>query len=216
MGDTIRFAVTSGRDGRPDGAPPDDVVAAVAARVRALPARRGATLVAVDGPSGSGKTTFARRLAAALGGPAGAEVPVVHVEDLYPGWDGLDAVVPRLVVGVLAPLAAGAAGRYRRWDWAADADGEPVVVPAAPLLVVEGAGAAARAAAPHLAFVVWLDGPAGWRRERALARDGATYAPHWVRWAAQERVHFAREGTRDRADVVLVADDATAGQAPRP
>jgi hypothetical protein len=191
MGETFRF--------RADEGVPDDVVADVAARARAA-VRDGAPVVAVDGPSGAGKTTLAGRLAAALGA-----VPVVHVEDLYPGWDGLDAVVPRLVAGVLAPLAAGRDGRFRRWDWAAGADGEPVTVPAGPLLVVEGAGAAARAAAPYLAFVVWLDGPPAWRRERALARDGDTYAPHWERWAAQERVHFAREGTRGRADVVLEA-----------
>lgn len=225
MGETIRFPVAPGGAGRAGGGPPDGVVAVLAARVRALPARAGATLVAVDGPSGSGKTTLAGRLAAALGDDAAGDdaagdprgtVPVVHVEDLYPGWDGLDAVVPRLVDGVLAPLAAGRAGRYRRWDWGADTDGGPVDVPAVPLLVVEGAGAAARAAAPYLALVVWLDGPPAWRRRRALARDGATYAPHWQRWAAQERAHFAREGTRGRADVVLEADDAPSGPAGPP
>ena len=193
MGETIRFRAADGV--------PDAVVADLAARVRALPGRAGATVVAVDGPSGSGKTTLAARLADALG-----SVPVVHLDDLYPGWDGLDAVVPRLVDGVLAPLAAGRDGAYRRWDWAACEDGAAVPVPAVPLLVVEGAGAASRAAAPHLAVVVWLDGPPEWRRRRALARDGATYAPHWQRWAAQEQVHFAREGTRARADVALEAE----------
>ena len=48
------------------------------------------------------------------------------------------------------------------------------------------------------------------RRRRALDRDGETYAPHWERWAAQERVTFARERTRARADLVLVTDRALA------
>ena len=39
---------------------------------------------------------------------------------------------------------------------------------------------------------LWLDCPDALRRERALARDGDTFAPHWERWAAQERAHFGR------------------------
>ncbi|WP_198954598.1 uridine kinase [Kineosporia sp. R_H_3] len=176
-------------------------VAAVRALVAALPTTAAPVVVGVDGPSGAGKTTFADLLARGLG--EGTAVPVVHLDDLYPGWDGLDAVVPRLVDGVLAPLASGRPAGYRRWDWAAGTDGAAVAVPAAPLLVVEGAGCGARACAPYLSLLVWLDGPPAWRRERALARDGATYAPYWERWAAQERAHFAREGTRARADLVL-------------
>ncbi|WP_198950806.1 hypothetical protein [Kineosporia sp. A_224] len=179
-------------------------VAAVRALVAALPPTAAPVVVGVDGPSGAGKTTFADLLARGLRGPdGGPAVPVVHLDDLYPGWDGLDAAVPRLVDGVLAPLASGRPAGYRRWDWAAGADGATVAVPAAPLLVVEGAGCGAVACAPYLSLLVWLDGPPAWRRERALARDGATYGPHWERWAAQERAHFAREGTRPRADLVL-------------
>jgi hypothetical protein len=36
-----------------------------------------------------------------------------------------------------------------------------------------------------------------------MERDGATYAPHWARWAAQERAHFAADRTRERADVAF-------------
>jgi cytidylate kinase len=38
---------------------------------------------------------------------------------------------------------------------------------------------------------VWLEAPATVRKERALARDGDTYAPHWDRWAAQEDAVYA-------------------------
>ncbi len=190
----------------PDDGPDDGEVDALAARVRALPPSAGSSrVVAVDGPSGSGKTTVADRLAAALGG-----APVVHLDDLYPGWDGLDGVVPRLVDGVLRPLAEGRPAAYRRWDWAARTDGPLVPVPAAPVLVVEGAGCGARACAPYLALLAWVDGPPAWRRRRALDRDGAMYAPHWNRWAAQERAHFARERTADRADVRLCSTGAAA------
>ena len=48
---------------------------------------------------------------------------VVHMDDLYDGWDGL----PRSTSSsdtLLAPLAAGAPGRYRRYDWHAAAYAE--------------------------------------------------------------------------------------------
>lgn len=183
---------------------PDRDVAVVLDLAAVRAPRCGRTrIVAVDGPSGSGKTTCAGRLAEALLSRSGIAPQVVHMDDLYPGWDGLAAAVPRLVAGVLAPLAAGRAGRYRRWDWAAGRDGDAVRVPAADWLVVEGAGCGARAAASSYVVLVWLDAPADERRRRGLARDGDTYAPHWERWAAQERAHFASEGTAARADLRL-------------
>jgi hypothetical protein len=36
-----------------------------------------------------------------------------------------------------------------------------------------------------------------------MARDGATYRPNWERWAASERALFARDRTRERADLVV-------------
>ncbi len=197
-----RTSGPAGSAGPPGSATPSDAeVAALAARIRGLPPRCGeVVVVAVDGPSGSGKTTFAERVVDRLHDVPGG-VAVVHVDDLHTGWDGLDAGVPRLVEGVLRPLARGRPAQLRRWDWDRDAEGPVEPVPAARVLLVEGVGGGARACTPFLSLLVWLDGPEPVRRDRALARDGATYAPNWERWAAQERVHFAREGTAQRADI---------------
>jgi uridine kinase len=174
-------------------------VAVEALLARARPAGGGRSqVVAVDGPSGSGKTTLGRRLAAAAGRAA-----LVHMDDLYPGWDGLEDAVPRLVGQVLEPLAAGRPARWRRWDWAAHRYAAEVEVQPAPVVVVEGVGSGARACAPHLSLLVWIEAPPALRLERGLARDGEAYRPHWERWARQEQAHFAREGTRERADVRL-------------
>jgi len=182
----------------------------------------GRRVLAIDGPSGSGKTTLAEQLAVHLDPRAGAGieagigagigagprpasmVTVVHLDDLYPGWDGLEEGVDRALDGVLRPLAGGRPEVVeRRWDWQAGRDAEPVTVPATEVTMVEGVGSGALRCAPFLSLLIWLDGPAQRRRERALARDGEMFAPHWDRWAAQERAHFARERTRDRADIVL-------------
>lgn len=161
------------------------------------PARAGATtVVAVDGPSGSGKSALADALAEALGG-----APVVRLDDVYPGWDGLDETPPRIVAEVLSPLSLGQPAGYRRYDWTAGRYRAATAVPAAPVLVLDGCGSGARVCAPFLSLLVWLDAAPEVRRRRALARDGETYRPHWERWASQEAVHFAREATRERADV---------------
>ena len=68
---------------------------------------------------------------------------------------------------------------------------------------MEGVGAGARAAATFTSVLVWLELAADLRQERALARDGDLFRPHWQRWAAQEDVLLAREQTRARADLVV-------------
>lgn len=188
-------------------ADPEHVEAVVAA-LRSAPAhaagdgRAGSTVVAVDGPSGSGKTTLANAVAATLG------CPVVHLDELYPGWDGLAAVVPLLVEQVLLPLSREEDARYRVWDWELDRWGGERTVAAAPVVVVEGCGASVGPAGRLATVRVWLEAPAAERRRRGLARDGEAYRPHWERWAAQEREVFGTDGTRERADLLLVTDGA--------
>lgn len=170
---------------------------ALAARVLAGAPRCGATrLVCVDGPSGSGKTTLASRLAHALD-----DAPVLHMDDIYPGWDGLAAAVPELRARIVTPLLAGRAAGYRRYDWEAGAYAEHHDIGVPPVLIVEGVGCGARAIAPHAVLVVWVEAPRPERFRRGIERDGEDYRPHWERWARQEEALFAAEGTRERADV---------------
>jgi uridine kinase len=171
----------------------DSVVALLDAR---LPACGTTTVVAVDGPSGAGKTAYATGLAAA----AGADV--LHLEDLYPGWHGL-AATPAIVADVLASVAAGDTGSAHRWDWARGVPGSVVRVRPSHLLVLDGVGSGASVLRPYLSLLIWLEAPADVRKQRALARDGDTYAPYWDVWAEQEAVHFAAEQTRRHADLVV-------------
>lgn len=175
------------------------VVAQLVARVSAGPPRCGATrLVCIDGPSGSGKTTLAARLAPALGG-----VPVVAMDDLYPGWDGLAAAVPLLARSIVTPLVEGRAARSPCFDWVRGCYGPDRELGTPPVLVVEGVGCGAREIAEHATLVVWVEAPEAERRRRGLTRDGGAYEPFWNRWAAQERAHFTAEATRARAAVIV-------------
>jgi uridine kinase len=155
-------------------------------------------VVALDGPSGAGKTSLSEQLLGTLDGAA-----VVHLDDFYPGWGGLEAAVPRLVAWVLQPVSVGRAGRWRRYDWVADRYAEWHEVPPCDVLLVDGVGSGARACAPYLDVLLWVETSEPERYRRAMARDGVGYRPHWRRWAAAEQVHHARERTRERADVRL-------------
>jgi uridine kinase len=174
----------------------DDIVSRVRER---QPACGATTVVAVDGPSGSGKTSLANHLAEVLG------APVLHLEDLYPGWHGLSATPP-MVRRILEAVATDRVGTASRWDWIANRPGPPLHVAPTPVLVLDGVGSGAAAIRPFLSLLIWVDAPADVRKERALARDGDTFAPFWDVWAAQEAAHFSADETRRHADVVVRTD----------
>jgi len=168
-------------------------VTSLAARARvAAAASRRRSVVLVDGRSGTGKTTLGGALAAELG------AQLVHLDDVYPGWDGLLAASTAVVEDVLGPPSG-----YRQWDWErAEPAGWVSIDPAAPL-VVEGCGALSRASAPLGTLRIWMAADDAERKRRAIDRDGAVFAEQWDRWAAQEESFIATEDPASLADMVL-------------
>lgn len=160
-------------------------------------------VIAVDGPSGSGKTTYADVVADELAARTGTRPQVVHMDDVYPGWDGLADAVGLVAEWVLEPLAAGGDGGFRRWDWEAGRRGESIVVPQAEWVILEGVGSGSRACRPHQSALIWIEADEGVRMRRGIERDGEAYRPFWERWAKQEQELFAREDTRAHADLVI-------------
>lgn len=150
--------------------------------------------VLIDGRSGAGKSTLADELQRRWEASA-----VVRLDDIYPGWDGLAWAIEHLRTELLQPRAAGRPGRWRRWDWAADAPAGWQTVPAARRLIVEGVGALA-ARTPGNAVGIWVDAADAVRKQRALQRDGDTFRPYWEHWAAQEDAVIARYDPRSAAD----------------
>ena len=171
---------------------------AVLAASRARPRCGATTVVAIDGPSGAGKTDFAAALALRLPG-----AQVLHMDDLYPGWDGLERGVEDLHEHVLAPLLRGEQAAYRRWDWEHGRYAGWQSLPSAELLVVEGAGSGARPGWQYESVLIWLEADREERYRRGIERDGELYRPYWSRWAACEDALFARDGTRSRADLII-------------
>ena len=176
---------------------PDAIALALTLVRQAQPRCGTVRVIAIDGPSGSGKTTLAAALAQAL------DAPTVHMDDLFPGWDGLAVAPDLLTTQVLQPLSRGERAAYRRWDWIANAWGDVVPVPATALLVVEGCGASVGPAAAFAAVRIWVEADLDVRMARGIARDGEMFRAHWQRWAAQEVTVFAADRTRERAHIVI-------------
>ncbi|MCZ2401861.1 chorismate-binding protein [Paenarthrobacter sp. Z7-10] len=170
------------------------------------------TIIAIDGRSGAGKTTLALELAALL--REHRRVSVFHLEDIYPGWNGLTAGIERYVTTVLAPLREGLAAHWASWDWDNHYDGEQRTTALADVIIVEGVGAAHATARPFLDTVLWVEAGTQDRKLRALARDGDSFAPFWDQWAAQEDELLAGDPVADEADLLIAgsADGSAPGK----
>lgn len=190
----------------------DGVVSTVVASVLAAPPTLGAgRLVCVDGPAGSGKTTLAAALESAFrealrtpGTPVDpTRVHTVHMDDVYDGWTGLTAGMATVASSVVAPLSAGEPGRYRRYDWHRRTFAEEHTVAPCDVLLVEGVGSGGSAYDAAITCLVWVETPADVRLRRGLDRDGQQMRADWLAWRDREDAMFARERTRERADLVV-------------
>jgi AAA domain len=186
-----------------------EAIASALLTINGAQTRCGSTkVIAIDGPSGAGKTDFAAALAEQL-----PSAQVLHMDDLYPGWDGLQRAVADLHGQILAPLARGERATYRRWDWEHERYAEWHSLPETRLLLVEGVGSGAGPGRQLESALIWLDADRDIRLRRGIERDGALYLPHWRRWAASEDALFALDGTRSHAGLILDTSDLTDGWA---
>ncbi|SDJ86799.1 uridine kinase family protein [Streptomyces indicus] len=170
----------------------------LAAGLRALdPSCGPVRLVGIDGHAGSGKSTFARLLAAELGG-----APVLGLDDIRSheelfDWTG------RFRREVVEPLAAGRSARPAVYDWHERRFGPGPVIGPAPVVLIEGVGAGRRALRPWLARLLWMELPAGQAWLRGRERDGAVQREFWEQWEPAEARHFAEDPSRPFADALV-------------
>lgn len=171
----------------------------------ALRARRGArTVLAIDGMAAAGKTT----LAASFG------APVVHMDDFFLplalrtrarlSEPGGNVHYERFIDEVLPGLSAGRSFSYRRFDCGAMDYAGVVEIPAAALIVVEGACALHPAFGDYADVRVFLGIDGAAQRRRILRRDGPDgWERFRTRWIPMENNYHAACRTQERADIVL-------------
>ncbi len=155
-------------------------------------------IVLVDGRSGSGKSELARAMVAQK-----PELQLVRMDDLYPGWGGLDAGSQHVHDFVIAASVR----RWQRWDWAESAPAEWHMLDQSRPILIEGCGTLTRANRALAAYTVWVEQDEPTRRQRVSERDGASWAEHWDDWAAQEEVFIARENPRELASTVISGNE---------
>ncbi len=146
-------------------------------------------LVLVDGASGTGKTSLAAELAARW--PTDRHVVVVHMDDLYGGWDGLAAGILALEVSLLTPRSRGEDAHLGSYNWLTESWDDGQVIPAGVDVIVEGCGSFGPAQARAADALIWIEAPEHLRRQRALDRGAEDFEHHWDMWEQQFQ-HFER------------------------
>ena len=172
-------------------------------------------IILIDGRTGSGKTTFAAELQNRLFQKGESAPRVIHMDDLYEGWDGLQTGVDYLIRQILSPLSRREGASWQEYDWTAIDPATPEKVGArtgtwrefrgGTPLIIEGVGSLSRIAAEQADVTIWLEVDQAVRQERIAARgaagdgDGSWFAM----WTAQEADFYAREKSAEIADLVI-------------
>lgn len=182
---------------------------AIVKRIVELADQLPTVIVLIDGRAGSGKSTIAKQLQDLLFKELEQSPKVIHMDDLYPGWEGLRAGSQYLNLNILSKLAAGKTASWQVWDWAKGERGGsdqgngwreysgPGVV------IVEGCGSLSRAGAEMAHLKLWLEADRATRRKRWEERDGHIFDEYWPIWEIQEDEFYSQEHSSELADLVI-------------
>lgn len=169
----------------------------------------------IDGRAGAGKSTLAQAVTDKYFKLGDSKPVVVHLDDLYPGWSGLQAGAMYALHNILIPVASGKPASWQLWDWAADQRGMPGEpgngwreFRGGTPLIIEGCGSLNRQSRELADLSVWLEVSEPIRRQRWRQRDGDLFDEYWPMWAAQEDEVWTRERPHELADCLLVTTDA--------
>lgn len=164
-------------------------------------------IVLIDGRSNSGKSTLAAEVQNLIFKNGESAPRVVHMDDLYLGWNGLQAGADYLNRFILKPISDSYIAQWREFDWANPGEpgyesrnGEWREFAGGTPLIIEGCGALNQLSAQVANIKIWLEVPQEIRHQRWLEREGSS--EHWAEWAAQEEEFYAREKSSELADEI--------------
>lgn len=157
-------------------------------------------IVIIDGRAGSGKSTLADKLKNKLFQDGESAPRVIHMDDLYEGWDGLEAGADYLQRFILNPLRKQEVAHFQEFDWALGERNHWREFGGGTPLIIEGCGSLNQNSTESAHIRVWLEVEEGVRKARWLKREGSD--DHWSEWAAQELNFYAREKSSELADLL--------------
>ncbi len=156
-------------------------------------------VIAIDGPAGSGKTTFASQLHDLVSNSG-----VVHMDDLYRGWD--NTLTPDLsftLQKLLSDISSRRQLSYQKYDWELHKLAQPTDSSAPKILILEGVGAGQKSIEEFVSILIWIEVPTLIGLERVIQRDGIEVAPFMEEFLQSQSRHFEQEDTKKRADYHL-------------
>jgi len=158
-------------------------------------------IILIDGRAGSGKSTLAALLQNQLFKDGDSLPRLIHMDDLYEGWDGLQAGVDYLQRMILNPVVARKKASWQEFDWSAGERGRWREFEGQTPLIIEGCGSISRLAAEATHIKIWVESDDQVRYQRWLEREGSE--ENFGRWAAQEVEFYSRERSTELADATV-------------
>ena len=161
-------------------------------------------IVLIDGRAGSGKSTFAEKLQQQLFRDGESAPRVIHMDNIFEGWDGLALGSDYMVRFILQPLARQETASWQDWSWVKNQRSSWREFSGGTPLIVEGCGSLTERSKEHADISIWLEASEEVRRERWIQRE--RHLEKFDFWAAQELDFYAREKSQSLADLVIKTD----------
>ena len=161
-------------------------------------------IILIDGRAGSGKSTFAESLQQQLFRDDESAPRVIHMDNIFEGWDGLALGSDYMVRFILQPLARRETASWQDWSWVKNQRSSWREFSGGTPLIVEGCGSLTERSKEHADISIWLEASEKVRRERWIQRE--RHLEKFDFWAAQELDFYAREKSLSLADLVIKTD----------
>jgi len=161
-------------------------------------------IILIDGRAGSGKSTFAESLQQQLFRDGESAPRVIHMDNIFEGWDGLALGSDYMVRFILQPLARRETASWQDWSWVKNQRSSWREFSGGTPLIVEGCGSLTERSKEHADISIWLEASEETRRARWIQRE--RHLEKFDFWAAQELDFYAREKSQSLADLVIKTD----------
>jgi uridine kinase len=160
--------------------------------------------VLIDGRAGSGKSTFAEKLQQQLFRDGESAPRVIHMDNIFEGWEGLSLGSDYMVRFILNPLARKETASWQDWSWVKNERSSWREFSGGTPLIVEGCGSLTERSREHAFLSLWLEASEDTRRKRWIERE--RHLDKFDFWAAQELDFYAREKSKSLADLIIETD----------
>jgi uridine kinase len=159
-------------------------------------------VIAIDGPAGAGKTTLAHEIFLALSPKM--SVNVIHMDDLYDGWDNaLTNDLTQILCHLSDQHKKQLPTKLSRYNWATSSLDPTEVIAPSDLLILEGVGSGDKSLQEQFAALIWIDIDPEIGVQRVIERDGPGVENQMQKWLGTQQQYFSQHSTREKADFIL-------------